>query len=260
MSLTSLSKTSDFRQTCDKHFISPPKIKMVGLGGIMPLTTEYALTGMAFSYLYRLLLMQSRNDFVAGEFVAEMSNAPEVHSFQEKLQKVKSLSMQELAQLALIAALLDKDARTGVIAFPQLTSGKAIHMGKIIDDLLAMSAPLLSRKASKSKVLMNYHFGSVGRVVGGADNAVIVGSTVVRTSTSKYAHLHPDLWYQMLGYWALHNSQSGVWVDRKRYDIELDSFVIYFARYQQSLRFAIKDIALKDMFHPQYKNILGVGA
>ena len=107
---------------------------------------------------------------------------------------------------------------------------------------------------------MNYHFGSVGRVVGGADNAVIVGSTMVRTSTSKYAHLHPDLWYQMLGYWALHNSQSGVWVDRKRYDIELDSFVIYFARYQKSLRFAIKDIALKDMFHPQYKNILGVGA
>ena len=272
MSLTSFLKQPDVIKNFRQHF-EPPKIRLTKTLLAPPLTNHYSLVGTAFDYLLRFYIERLNKNAICGHWVAEQSlrileeeeewgydiankkqitpdDSPVVARAlsvfkQAQIAHRHYLSTSELTDQLLESAIhlaqLDPIYRAGFI---DENLGKA-HKEDVKDlrNLIALVKPKLF--LSNSLCLLNPDFGKASKLVGGADADLLMDDALIDIKTVKDCVLKPDYYYQLLGYFILH--QLSAIADLKPKP-KINKIGVYFSRHGHLELFDLQDINVPKTF------------
>lgn len=258
MSLKSFLEQKDIRDKFNKEFTIP---KMTIKKDLLatPISKRYSLVGTAFDYLLRFNIHQNNPNAITDTWVAEnvISRRFLLSHDEILLKQAKKLIDQAKINFHdfLLSGKIEAQLLKSVIHLAQLD---IIYRSGIIDENLGTVSQediddlrnlidILPPELFKAKklCLLNPTFGQASYLVGGADADLLIDETLIEIKTIKNFGFRRDHWFQLIGYFVLHNISS---IGSIRPRPKISKLAIYYSRHAYFHTIDIKEVINKDTF------------
>jgi hypothetical protein len=238
-----------------------------------PLSNRYSLVGTAFDYLMRFYLKWLTPDAVTSQWIAELvfraplfseevvinAKSGEAIPFRETelTKKVRWIIEQakddyshylssgqitdQLIESALRLAQLDPIFRAWIVDE---------NLGNVyredLDDLRKLISLVEPQSFKATRLcLLNPTFGEASLLIGGADADLVIDDAIIDIKTIKKLGLRRDYFYQLMGYFVLHQIAGVGGLTPKP---EISRVGIYFSRYAYLYTLDLGDIIQPETF------------
>ena len=252
MSLTSfLEKNADVREKFKSEFKKPKFTTKINI--LAPPIGNRTLVGIAFDYILRFFIEQRASTYISGQWVAEIA----FRMFKQKVKEVEPIFEgaknqynkylengelnDELIKSVLRLSKLDIMYRIRRLE-PNLME---VNENDISDVRKLVSLINPDYFNVKNICLANPTFGKTSSLVGGADADLFIDGNLIEVKTIQKLHLKLDHFYQLLGYYTLHEIAGFSGVDNRT---EIKKIGIYFSRYAYLYLIDINDIINRETF------------
>lgn len=254
MSLTDLVQQSETIALLESviNWEGMPRLDRSQKPVVPPATTNYALVGTAFDYLFRFTLQADHLKIAkTSQWIATLSLmllkeearydsqlAPFVVQVSELIKQAKASHYQYLVTRKLEPDLLKSCIYLAQIDAYYRRAELPYNLGqadpKDVSDLERLYSVIPHPAFAPRRILwLNPDFGDASVLVAGADADVILDSTIIDIKTSKYFELKKEYLYQLIGYFIL-NALS--------HRLLIKNIALYFSRFATLVTIPIDQI------------------